>query len=208
MAEIAAYYFSTQLPRNIAAFTDKDEFLNPSISSTCPVLPISETIDRYSPHKYDFFVAIGYKEFNKVREDICADLVAKGYALASFIHPSVIIPNNVTIGYNSFILENNIIQPFSKIGNGVYLWSGNHIGHHSFIGDYCFVASHVVVSGHVVVENNCFVGVNATIREGIKIGCHSLIGAGALVMKTLPSKSVCAPHGTEIAPFTTDNMAI
>jgi hypothetical protein len=48
---------------------------------------------------------------------------------------------------NAFILEDNTIQPFVRIGPNVTLWSGNHIGHHSTVEDHVFIASHVVVSG-------------------------------------------------------------
>ena len=82
--------------------------------------------------------------------------------------------NLVTI----FILENNIIQPYVKIGNNVTLWSGNHIGHHSVIKDHCLFPL-VVISGRVTVDEQCFFGVNSTIRDNITIGKKSMIGAGS-----------------------------
>ena len=87
------------------------------------------------------------------------------------------------------ILENNTIQPFSKIGSNTFLWSNNHIGHHSVIGEHCFLASEIVVSGNVEVANNVFIGVNATLGNNIHVGSDSIIGAGALTLKDVEPNS-------------------
>jgi acetyltransferase-like isoleucine patch superfamily enzyme len=59
------------------------------------------------------------------------------------------------------------------------------------------MASHVVVSGGVSIEDQCFIGVNATIRDHISIGVGTIIGAGALVMKDTDPFSVYAPVSTQ-----------
>ncbi len=97
---------------------------------------------------------------------------------------------------NCFILEDNTIQPFARVGSNVTLWSGNHIGHHSTIDDDVFVASHVVLSGGVRIGQGSFVGVNVTIRDRVTIGRKCVLGAGALVLEDQPDFSVVAPRGT------------
>jgi UDP-3-O-[3-hydroxymyristoyl] glucosamine N-acyltransferase len=72
----------------------------------------------------------------------------------------------------------------------VFLWSGNHVGHHATVMDHCYIAGQVVISGSSVVEPYCFIGVNATIGHEITIGSESFIGAGTLVTKNLAPKSV------------------
>ncbi|WP_245213936.1 hypothetical protein [Rhodoferax sp. AJA081-3] len=62
------------------------------------------------------------------------------------------------IGENCFILEDNTLQPFTKIGNNVILWSGNHIGHHGEIHDHVTFTSHVVMSGHCSIGPYSFLG--------------------------------------------------
>ena len=46
-----------------------------------------------------------------------------------------------------------------------------------------FFTSHVVLSGHCLVKERSWIGVNATIRDGLTIGEGSLIAMGALVTK-------------------------
>ena len=111
-------------------------------------------------------------------------------------------------GDNCFVLEDNTVQPFVKIGNDVTLWSGNHIGHDAVIDDHCFISSHVVISGRVHVGEYCFLGVNATIRNAITIAPETLVGAGAIVMADTAAKSVYVPERTGMFPRTSDKIKI
>jgi carbonic anhydrase/acetyltransferase-like protein (isoleucine patch superfamily) len=65
------------------------------------------------------------------------------------------------------------------IGDNVTLWSGNHIGHRSVIEDHVFVSSHVVVSGFCTIGARSFVGVNATLADGVRIGSDNFIAMAA-----------------------------
>jgi acetyltransferase-like isoleucine patch superfamily enzyme len=121
----------------------------------------------------------------------------KGYQLVSYLSSRATVFPDFELGQNCFILEDNTIQPFARIGSNVTLWSGNHIGHHSIIEDNVFVASHVVVSGGVHVGEGSFVGVNVTIRDHVSIGRRSVLGAGALVLEDQPEFAVVAPRGSE-----------
>ena len=67
------------------------------------------------------------------------------------------------------ILEDNTYPAVCHHRQRRHAWSGNHIGHDSTIEDHCFISSHVVVSGHVRVRSYCFIGVNATLRNGIEM---------------------------------------
>jgi UDP-3-O-[3-hydroxymyristoyl] glucosamine N-acyltransferase len=90
----------------------------------------------------------------------------------------------------------------------VTLWSGNHIGHDSVIEDHCFISSHVVVSGHVRIGPYCFVGVNATLRNSLTIAESTLIGAGAVIMKSTAAKSVYVANRTELFPKRSDEIEL
>lgn len=41
--------------------------------------------------------------------------------------------------------------------------------------------------GPIVVEDNCFIGVNAIILPGVRIGTNSIVGAGSVVTRDVPS---------------------
>jgi sugar O-acyltransferase (sialic acid O-acetyltransferase NeuD family) len=170
-----------------AAYRDQETFQG------LPVVDFEEVEKRFPPNSYAMFVAVSYAKMNQLRAEKYEQAKAKGYALPSYISSHCTYLSQHPPGDNCFILEDNTIQPFVRIGNNVTLWSGNHIGHDSQIGDHCYLTSQVVVSGRVTIEPYCFLGVNATLRNGITLGASSLIGAGAAIMQDTEPHSVYVP---------------
>lgn len=181
-AQLAHFYFDRDSEYEVSAFTVDAAYVREDTFCGKPVIPFDEVVKYYSPEQNKMFVALGYSKLNLVRKEKYLAAKSLGYRLASYVSSHANVLNDGRVGENSFVFEDNTIQPFVVIGNNVTLWSGNHIGHHSTIGDHCFVASHAVVSGHVEIGEQCFIGVNATLRDHIKVGERCVIGAGALLL--------------------------
>ena len=182
IAQLAHFYFTSDSPYEVVAFTVDVAYLQASYFRDLPLVPFEEVAALYPPENYDLFIALSYSKINAVRKAKFLAAKEMGYKLVSYISSRATVFNEGRIGENCFIIENNTIQPFVTIGNNVTLWSGNHIGHHSVIHDHTFIASHVVISGRVEIGEQCFVGVNATLRDHIKIGDRCVVGAGALLL--------------------------
>lgn len=157
-----------------------------------PVVESEQLEAAHTPGSIELFVAVGYSGMNRARAKIYYALKQRGYGLASYISSRCTYLSGELPGDNCFILEQNIIQPFVKIGNNVVMWSLNHIGHDARIGDHCFITSKVTVAGFCVVDEYCFLGGNCMLRENITIGAQSLIGAGCVIMESTEPKSVYA----------------
>ena len=196
-AELAHFYLTHDSKHEVIAFSVTKEFLKENIFKKLPVISFEEIEKEYNPKEYKFFVPMYHSTLNKDRELFYNKTKAKGYELISYVSSKATIFPGLQIGDNCLILENNTIQPFATIGNNVSLWSGNHIGHHSIIKDHVTFTSHIVLSGHSIVESYSVVGVNATIGHGITIGKETIIGAGALVTKNTPEKSVFIEANTD-----------
>lgn len=189
IAEVAKYYFENDSPYSVEAFTNHQEFI---IDDTFCELPVLDFNDPSLAQKFpnlNLFIAIGHQGQNDIRAKRFDESVSKEFNLVSYISSRAHVFSQ-SIGRNAFILENNVIQPFTQIGNNCTLWSGNHIGHHSIVADHSFVTSHVVVSGNCKIESNCFLGVNATIFDGVTIGRNSIVGAGSIVRKNVAENSI------------------
>lgn len=189
IAELAYYYFTHDSEYSVVAFTNNKDFLEKNSFCKKPLVAFENIEEIYPPTHYDMFIAIGYKNRNRLRQEKYKTAQNKGYNLASYIS-SKATNFASSIGKNCLILENNVIQPFVEIGHDVILWSGNHIGHHSKIADHCFISSHVVISGGVSIGSHSFLGVNSTLRDGIGLGQRVIVGAGALVMQSCPDDAV------------------
>ena len=177
-AELAHYYLESDSEHEVVAFTVSREYLKNKEFRGLPVVAFEDLATVYPPKKYHLFAPMTAKKMNTLREQIYKEGKEKGYDFITYISSKATVCDN-EIGENCFILEDNTIQPFTKIGNNVVLWSGNHIGHHGIIKDHVFFTSHVVLSGHCIVESNCFFGVNATIRDYTHLAQGSLIAMGA-----------------------------
>jgi sugar O-acyltransferase (sialic acid O-acetyltransferase NeuD family) len=190
LAELAHFYFlhENRFGHNDPypiAFTVNKEFIKEDTFKGLPVIPFEELESHYPSSEYKLFAPIAD---NKLREKIYNEGKEKGYKFISYIS-SKCTNFSSEIGKNCFILEDNTLQPFTKIGNNVVLWSGNHIGHHSIIEDNVFFTSHVVMSGHCHIKKGVFIGVNACIRDGVTIEENCIIGMGSVVTKNTDNNS-------------------
>lgn len=195
LAEIAEYYFSKFSNYKIKGFIVDKQFLKETKFCSHDIYS-SDDFLKFKTNNIKIFIALGYSNLNKIREDKYNYFKSLGYSFANYISEKATILNDYMFGENNFVLENNVIQPFVKIGNNVTIWSGNHIGHHSIIEDNVFISSHVVISGRVIVKKNTFIGVNSTLRDNIIIGNHSIIGAGSLILKNADSFSIYKEDNT------------
>jgi sugar O-acyltransferase (sialic acid O-acetyltransferase NeuD family) len=183
-AQLACFYLRQDSQHEVVAFSVNEQYLPEAKSfEGLPVVPFENIETVYPPAESKFFAPMSPSRMNRLRESVYRQVKAKGYELISYVSSKATVFPGAIIGDNCFILEDNTIQPFTTIGNNVVLWSGNHIGHHSVIKDHVSFTSHVVLSGHCVVEPFCFLGVNATIRDGIHLAEGSLIAMSASVMR-------------------------
>jgi sugar O-acyltransferase (sialic acid O-acetyltransferase NeuD family) len=194
IARMAHYYFTRDSEHDVVAFTVDQQYRPSDTFQDLPLLPFEEITNSYSPAEYKMFVGLGYARMNKAREEKYHQAKAKGYELVSYVSSRCSFLTDHPVGDNCFILEDNTIQPFVKIGNNVTLWSGNHVGHDAVIEDHCFLTSHVVVSGFTRIGHHSFLGVNATLRNDITIAPETLIGAGAIIMKDTVEQGVYLPE--------------
>jgi sugar O-acyltransferase (sialic acid O-acetyltransferase NeuD family) len=198
--EVAKCYFDRFSEYSVVGFACHAAYRTSETIYNLPLYTIEDLSSVHPPGSADVFVALGYREMNKMRRRVYEELRSAKYEFASFIHPNVYLWDSTVIGENVFIFEDNTIQPFTSIGNNTILWSGNHIGHHSTIGNHCFLSSHVVVSGSCRIGDHVFIGVNATIHDSVEIAQETLIGAGAVVSKSTREKEVFVPYSTKVFP--------
>lgn len=185
VSSLAKFYLERDSCYTPYAFSADAKFIKESKLEGLPIIPF-ELIDKELDNKdYSFFAPL-YD--NKNREKKANEIIKKGYKLISYISTKANVMTS-EIGYNCFIMENNVVQPYSKVGNNVILWSGNHIGHHSVIKDNVFFSSHVVLSGRCQVESYCWFGVNCCIKDNTKISEGSFIAMGSVVTKNTNSNT-------------------
>jgi len=183
-AILAYEYFTKDSSYDVCAFAVNKEFKNSKRFLGLPIIEIEEIEKTYPPDKFCAFVAVSSNRLNRDRAGLFMDLKKRGYSFASYISSRAFVWDNVEIGENCFILENNVLQPFTKIGDNVTLWSGNHIGHRTKIHNNVFISSHCVISGFCEIGVFSFLGVNCTLANNVQVASDNFISMGAVVSKS------------------------
>ena len=133
-----------------------------------------------------------------------ADVQSKNIGKNSIIWQYSVILTNAVIGDNCNInchtfIENDVkIGDFSTIKSGVYLWDGIEIEDYVFIGPNVTFTNDAVPRSKqypveyqkTLIKRNASIGAGAVILGGLTIGEFSMIGAGALVTKSVPSRAL------------------
>lgn len=205
IAEIARYYFESHLGYQVVAFTADGAYIKEDSAFGLPTVAFETVAKELPAEEHEMHIAIGYSKMNRLRKEKYDEAKVKGYSLATYVSPNCNYLTQNPPGDNCFIYEDNTVQPYVKIGSNVILWSGNHIGHHSTIDDHNFISSHVVVSGRCHVESFCFLGVNSTIGDHVRIATGTLLGAGAIVSKDTEPNGVYVPARTVKLEKTSDH---
>ncbi len=157
-AETVDFYLRADSGYEVAGFSATGDAGTAGVAFGRPVVDFERVTERFPPDEHDMFVAVGYAKLNRVRQEFCDAARKKGYKLLTYVCSRATFWGECELGDNVFVFEDNTIQPFTAIGDGSILWSGNHIGHRSRVGRYCFLTSHVVISGHCSIGDRTFVG--------------------------------------------------
>jgi acetyltransferase-like isoleucine patch superfamily enzyme len=131
--------------------------------------------------------------------------------------------NNVSVWRNAHLLR-SFIGDGTMIGHGCFVADGSRIGKNcrlmlnagigrvTTIGDDVYIGPNVVLSNSapdgkllpVLVGDGAWIGANAVTTEGVHIGHHSVIGAGAVVTKEVEPFQVVVGNPARVIGDTRD----
>lgn len=155
-----------------------------------PILGKITSIEKdFSEHKFDeLLIGIGYKHFG-FRKKLFDDLIPK-IPFATFVHSSCIVDKTAKIGKGSVLYPASIIDQNVIIEDNVLVNLGCCISHDSIIGHHSYLSPRVAIAGKVNVGECCFIGINATIIDGISVVENTTIGAATNVVKNIEQNGV------------------
>lgn len=178
----------------IVGFVDADKSLTihglPVIGDDNEVNQMKEPIS--------LVIAVGEPKMKaKIREKYNNPLIS----FPTLVHPSVMIGDkkSIKIGEGSIICAGCILTTDIQIKDFVTLNLVCTVGHDTIIGSYSSFMPSVNISGEVIIKDGVYVGTGAKIINQLEIGEKTIVGAGAVVAKSLPSN--CTAVGVPAKPI-------
>ncbi len=192
--------------RVVAGFTVDEAYRSAEILDGLPVFAWERLEQDLPPDTVELIGPVSHHDMNRLRQARHADAKARGYALGSYIHPSV--QNHADhIGEAAIILECCGMQPGVRIGDGVICWTGTLIGHDTEIGDYCFLSGAVAVGGRARLGARCYLAFAARVSPGVAVGEACAVLNGAFVAADLPDRAVVKGEAARKLRVTTDRVS-
>lgn len=137
--------------------------------------------------------------------------IGKGTRIWAFAHilPNVTIGEDCNICDGAFIESNVIIGDRVTVKCGVQLWEGVEVGNDVFIGPNATFTNDIFPRSKIypekfartVIQNGASIGANATILPGITIGVNAMIGAGAVVVRSVPPNAIVVGNPAKIIGY-------
>ena len=102
----------------------------------------------------------------------------------------IVIEDNVEISPFSIIRRGTMPGVATIIREGTKISAFVNIGHNSDVGRHTFIGPHVNLDGGVIIEDFCYIAPHVQINWHLRVGTWSIVGAGTVVTKDIPSYSV------------------
>ena len=130
-----------------------------------------------------FIIGVGN---NQRRAERYSQMIKLGLKPLTVIHPTANIAKEVTVGKGTVIAMGSTIATGAKIGNNVIINTGAIVEHENVIEDNVHIAPGAALAGRVKVKSGAFIGLRALVREYLTVGKNAVVGAGAVVVKSVP----------------------
>jgi len=142
--------------------------------------------------------------------------VGDGTRIWAFAHvlPGARIGSDCNICDGVFIEGDVVVGDRTTVKCGVQLWNGVRLGNDVFVGPNATFTNDPFPRSRryperfpeTVVEDGASIGANATILPGLRIGSGAMIGAGAVITRSVPAHAIVVGNPARITGYVTDKQ--
>ncbi len=143
-----------------------------------------------------------------------SDDIGDGTRVWAFAHvlPGARIGADCNICDGVFVEGDVVVGDRTTVKCGVQLWDGVRLGDDVFVGPNATFSNDLFPRSRqrpatyatTVVEDGASIGANATLLPGIRVGSGAMIGAGAVITRSVPPNAIVVGNPARIVSYVTD----
>jgi len=137
----------------------------------------------YSDNDLGVVVAIGDCA---ARTRIATELERQNFKLLTLIHPAATVAQSARVSAGTVVMAGAIINADVAIGKNVIVNTGAILEHDCVIEDGAHICPGVRLGGGASIGSQTWIGIGAIIKDRVRVGSGSIVGAGSLVLKDVP----------------------
>lgn len=132
--------------------------------------------------------AIGYKHLRARAEFHRSN--ASTLRFASIIHKTAWVADTAQVGDGCVIYPRAVVDKGVVVGPNCIINLACVISHDCKIGGHSYLSPSTTLGGYVELGEECFVGIGASIFDGVIVGSPITIGGGSVVTKNLSDRGI------------------
>lgn len=146
---------------------------------------IGTSADLLSGHNQFAGVVVAIGD-NKLRLAKTLELQKKGARVVSIIHPRAVVSPYVSIAPGCVIFAGAVINIDARIGQACIVNTGSVVEHDCHLHDGVHLGPNAALGGQTVIGDCSWIGIGAVTRQLVTIGSEVVVGAGSVIVKSLP----------------------
>lgn len=174
----------TRADCQVVGFLDDDVALRGTAIDGVPVLGSLDAVTQHPDARLVVCAGSG-----RARSAIVMRLSECGVGDARYarvIDPSVRIPASCTVGPGSILLANTVLTADVAVGAHVVAMPHVVLTHDDTVEDFATLCAGVALGGRVTVGARAYLGMNASVRQGLRVGEDATLGMGSALLTDLP----------------------
>lgn len=168
----------------IMGILDDDAALHGTVVGGVPVVG---AIDTALAREERLLVCIGPSGSRRSVVRRLRDLGIADERYATHVAGSAWVGSTSAVGRGSILLDGVVVTADARIGRHVVVMPNCTVTHDDVVEDFATLAAGVALGGGVTLGEAAYVGMNASVRQRVRVGAEATIGMGAAVVDDVPA---------------------
>jgi sugar O-acyltransferase (sialic acid O-acetyltransferase NeuD family) len=112
--------------------------------------------------------------------------------LATIVHPRASVSPFAQLAPGVFVAAQAVVAPGARVGIATIVNHAAVVDHDCVVGEYTHIAPHAALGGGVTIGARVLLGTGARVLPGLSVCDDAVVGAGAVVAKSIAEPGVYA----------------